>query len=106
MKPLLLPAALALATLTAAPALASEARASGNAPVRSGPGSFYRVVDRLVDGEYYEVERCTRQALWCLVSEEGDLLGWVRGSQLVGSPAKVNVTPFEFLVTPDLLKAP
>jgi uncharacterized protein YraI len=96
-------AALTLAAL-AAPAVAAEARASGNAPVRSGPGDFYRVIDRLLDGEYYEVEDCTRRSRWCLVSEAGDLIGWVRGSHLVGSGAKVRVTPFEFLVTPDFMK--
>ena len=106
-------AALAALTLLAAlsplAADASEARASGNAPVRSGPGDFYRVIDHLVDGAYYEVEDCVRRARFCLVSEDGDLLGWVRGSFLVGSAAKVNVTPFEFLVNPrleDLLPHP
>lgn len=88
----------------AAPALALEARASGNVPVHRGPGSDYRVIDRLEDGEYYEVEDCTRQSRWCLVSEDGDVLGWVRGSNIVGSAAKARVTPFEFLVTPDFFK--
>jgi uncharacterized protein YraI len=88
----------------AAPALALEARASGNVPVHRGPGSDYRVIDRLEDGEYYEVEECTRRQLWCLVSEDDDILGWVRGSNLVGSAAKARVTPFEFLVTPNFSK--
>ena len=87
-----------------APALAGEARASGDAPVRLGPGSHYAVIDHLEDGEYYEVEDCTRQARWCLVADDYDTLGWVRGSQLVGSAAKVNVTPFEFLVTPEFFQ--
>lgn len=104
-RTLLAGAALAtLVTAFAAPALALEARASGNAPVRSGPGSDYRVIDRLEDGEYYEVEDCTRQSRWCLVSYDDDILGWVRGSSLVGSAAKARVTPFEFLVTPDFFK--
>jgi len=107
MKPLALAALATLAlALSAAPAVAGEARASGNVPVHSGPGSYYRVIDHLIDDEYYEVEDCTRQARWCLVSEAGDLLGWVRGSSLVGSGAKVNVTPFEFLVTPHFKKKP
>jgi len=89
-------AALTLAAVTPLPALAGEARASGDVPVRRGPGDQYRVIDHLVDGQYYEVEDCTRQARWCLVSEDGDLLGWVRGSYLVGSGAKAAVTPFEF----------
>lgn len=96
-------AALAL-TLALAPlaAAAAEARASGDVPVRTGPGSAYPVIDRLLDGQYYEVEDCTRQARWCLVSEDGGLIGWVRGSYLVGSGAKARVTPFEFLVKPKL----
>lgn len=96
-------AALALAFVLVPPAAAAaEARASGNVPVRTGPGSGYPVVDRLLDGQYYEVEDCTRRARWCLVSEAGDLIGWVRGSYLVGSGAKARVTPFEFLVKPKL----
>lgn len=95
----------ALAALTGvaavAPAFADEARASGDVPVRRGPGDQYAVIDHLQDGDYYEVEDCTRRARWCLVSEDGDLLGWVRGSYLVGSGAKARVTPFEFQVTPD-----
>ena len=91
-------------TAIALPAAAGEARASGNVPVRDGPGSYYDVIDNLEDGEYYEVEDCTRQARWCLVSDDGEELGWVRGSSIVGSGAKNAVTPFEFLVTPEFFK--
>ncbi|HEV7275109.1 MAG TPA: SH3 domain-containing protein [Devosiaceae bacterium] len=94
-------AALAALLLAAAPAAAAEARASGNAPVRLHPHPSAPVIDRLQDGVYYELEDCTRQARWCLVSDRGYELGWVRGSQLVGAAAKIPVTPFEFLVTPD-----
>ncbi|HEY0917847.1 SH3 domain-containing protein [Devosia sp.] len=97
-------AALALVLPGTLPALAGEARASGDVPVRRGPGEDYRVIDCLVDGAYYEVEDCTRRARWCLVSEDGELLGWVRGSYLVGSAAKNRVTPFEFLVTPEFFR--
>ena len=90
----------------AAPATAGEDRASGDVPVRLGPGDRFAVIDHLDDGEYYEVEDCTRQARWCLVSEYGDLLGWVRGSYLVGSGAKSAVTPFEFLADPPFFKFP
>jgi uncharacterized protein YraI len=99
MPPRLAIVALGLA-LAAAPAQAAEARASGNAAVRAGPGTNAPVIDRLLDGQYYEVERCTRRARFCLVSDGGELLGWVRGSYLVGSAAKNQVTPFEFLVNP------
>lgn len=97
-------AAAAVLTLSPLPALAGEARASGDVPVRRGPGADYRIIGRLVDGQYYEVEDCTRRAHWCLVSFDGDVLGWVRGSYLVGSGAKNRVTPFEFLVTPDFFR--
>lgn len=79
-------------------ASASQARASGDVPVRSGPGGGYEVIDHLEDGEYYDVEDCTHRAYWCLVSDDGDELGWVRGSYLVGSGAKTEATPFEPLV--------
>jgi uncharacterized protein YraI len=94
---------LAAAPIAAVPAAAAEARASGDVPVRAGPGNRYRIIDRLHDGEYYEVLRCTRQSLWCLVGEGRYELGWVRGSYLVGSGAKARATPFEFLVNPRLL---
>lgn len=85
----------------AAPALAAEARASGDVPVREGPGTRYAIIDQLTGGEYYDVLDCTRASRWCLVAEGGYELGWVRGSYLVGSGAKARVTPFEFLVRPD-----
>lgn len=94
--------ALAALLLAAAPTAAAEARASGDAPVRLHPHGSARVIDRLADGHYYEVEDCTRQARWCLVSAGGEVLGWVRGSQLIGAAAKIPVTPFEFLVKPRL----
>jgi hypothetical protein len=86
---------------------ADEARASGNAPVRDCPRSFCPVIDHLEDGEYYEVLDCRRRAIFCLVADlDGDELGWVRGSYLVGSGAKNRVTPFEFLVNPEFFPNP
>ncbi len=98
-------AALAVAAF-AGPVLAEPtARASGNATVRSGPGREYPVLGRLADGERFVLERCTppfredefgrRYAdwggeSWCYIAAVG---GWVDASYLVGSPAKVNVTP-------------
>mgnify|MGYP000542406056 CR=1 FL=1 len=98
-------AALAAATLAAAPAAAGEARASGNANVYAGPGDHYRIIDQLEDGESYEVLDCTRRERFCFVADlDGEELGWVRGSYLVGGAAKTRVTPFEFLVTPDFFR--
>jgi uncharacterized protein YraI len=93
--------ALLIAALTL-PLEAGEARSTGNTPFRDGPGNRYEVLGNLVDGQYYEVEECTRQSRWCLVSDRGELLGWVLGSYLVGSPAKVTATPpdFEFMRRP------
>jgi uncharacterized protein YraI len=92
-------ATVALGALTAAaPAYAASARASGDVPVRDGPGGRFEIIDYLEDGDYYDVEDCTFRAYWCLVSEDGDELGWVRGSYLIGAGAKVEVTPFEPLV--------
>jgi uncharacterized protein YraI len=90
--------AAALALALAGPAAAASVEANGNAPVRDGPGNRYRVIDRLVDGVDYELIECTRQARWCLVAEDGDRLGWVRGGSLIGAAAKLRVTPFESLV--------
>ncbi len=100
---LALAAAVALSALATAPVLAAQARASGDVPVRSGPGGNYRIIDYLADGERYDVLRCTFRLLWCIVGDDGDELGWVRGSYLVGSGAKNAVTPFEFLSSPELV---
>lgn len=88
------------------PLEAGEARASGNAVVRDGPGERFHRIGRLVDGVYYEVEECTRESRWCLVSYDGDVLGWARGSYLVGSPAKLAVTPQDFGFTRRPLASP
>lgn len=98
--------ALLTALAPAGTATAGEARASGNVPVRLGPGTGYPVIDHLVDGEYYEVVDCTRRSRWCFVADDGDDLGWVRGSSIVGSAAKNQVTPFEFLVSPPFPMVP
>jgi len=97
--------ALALAALLAPlPALAASkatARASGDIPVRSGPSGSYRVIGTLPNGTRVHLERCTRESNWCLfIDEDGEPAGWVRGSYLVGSGAKNEVTPHEFLYDP------
>jgi uncharacterized protein YraI len=94
------------AALAATSALAAQARASGNVPVYDGPDNDYEVIDHLVDGEYYDVLDCWYRARWCLVGEDGEELGWVRGSNLVGAAAKLRVTPFEFLSNPRTLFDP
>lgn len=97
---LLLAAALALFLPIAAAGAASKstARASGDIPVRSGPGGGYRVIGELANGSRVHLQRCTYESNWCLfLDEDGDPVGWVRGSYLVGSAAKLEVTPHKFL---------
>jgi len=92
-------------TLAAAalPATAAQltARSSGIQAIKAGPGTFYATVGKLRNNERVTLERCTRQARWCLVNQlDGSPSGWVDGSYLIGSPAKNAVTPFEFSFDP------
>ena len=90
-------AATALIALPAEAASRATARASGDIPIRTGPGSGYRVIGELPDGTRVHLQRCTRESLWCLILIDGEPAGWVRGSYLVGSGAKLEVTPHKFL---------
>jgi len=91
-------AGLAVTTLPAAAISKSTARASGDIPVRSGPGTRYAIIGKLKNGTAVHLDRCTRESNWCLfVDSDGDPVGWVRGSSIVGSAAKLQVTPHEFL---------
>jgi uncharacterized protein YraI len=94
MKTVLLAAA--LVALAAPAATAAEARATADLPIRSGPGSGYRVIGTLADGDYVRLSRCTRESRWCKIIYEDGPDGWVRGSYLVGSAAKMRATPPEF----------
>ena len=90
-------AAVALALPTAASAAEPTARVSGNIAVRSGPGSDYRAIGRLESGTRVSLDYCTRDDRWCLVSGTG----WVNASYLIGWSAKIPVTPFRFLGSPN-----
>lgn len=91
-------AGLAVTTLPALAESRNTARATGNLPVRSGPGAGYAIIGTLKNGSRVHLDRCTRESNWCLfVDDEGDSVGWVRGSYLVGSAAKLEVTPQKFL---------
>ena len=86
--------ATALAPLPAVAASTSTARASADLPIRSGPGTRYSVIGTLKKNAAVYLETCTRSQNWCLfLDRDGDEVGWVRGSYLVGSPAKNQVTP-------------
>jgi len=113
MKPAIALAALILAVT---PALAQQptARVSGgDIAVRTGPGHGYRTIGRIPDGTQVSLDYCTRDdggafsgngfpgrdrgpVKWCFVTDTG----WVDATYLVGSAAKLRVTPFEFLVNP------
>lgn len=103
-KPLVTALAATLATLAlAAPALADRptARSSGVQAVHIWPRAGAPIIDRLARNERVYLDQCTRRAKWCLVRQlDGGPSGWVPGSNLIGSPAKVEVTPFEFSFDP------
>jgi len=93
-------ATLALPTVAEA-ASKNTARASGNVPLRAGPSARFEVVGKLANGQRVHLERCTYESNWCLVLIDGEPAGWARGSYLVGSGAKREVTPYKFLFDPD-----
>ncbi|MBL8593105.1 MAG: SH3 domain-containing protein [Devosia sp.] len=100
MRAVLLALSLVAASLAVLPAEAASrgtARASGDIPVRSGPGAGYRIIGTLPGGSQVRLQRCTRESNWCLfLGKDGEPAGWVRGSYLVGSGAKLEVTPYKF----------
>lgn len=88
--------ATAAALALASPSLAADAHATGNLPIRSGPGEFYRVIGTLPDGARVGLSTCTRQQRWCKIIYDDGPNGWVAGSYLVGSAAKNRASPPEF----------
>lgn len=87
-----------LAPLSVEAASTGTARASADIPVRSGPGVGYSRIGVLKKGAQVHLQRCTRDSGWCLfLGKDGKPAGWVRGSYLVGSGAKLQVTPHRFL---------
>lgn len=91
-------AASALAGLSTG-ASAATARASGTVIIRSGPGYAYPVIGRLAGDETVSLSECTPSGTWCRIVHKGPS-GWVLGSYLVGSAAKVQATPWKPLVNP------
>ena len=96
MKPFITLVAVAAMIAPAGAVGAAEARATGNLPIRSGPGNFYAQIGTLPDGKRVALSRCTRKAYWCKIVYEDGPDGWVLGDYLVGAPAKLRVTPPEF----------
>jgi hypothetical protein len=68
----LLAAAVLVASATAA--MAAPGVVTGNANVRSGPGTGYSVISSVHYGQYVEIEYCSGN--WCHVSKPGRD-GWV-----------------------------
>lgn len=101
-RSLFLSALLVAAAATATNAASTlTARSSGGQSVKIGPGSSYPTIDMLADQERVYVTRCLRQQTWCRIKQlDGGPAGWVMGSYLIGSPAKLAVTPFEFSFDP------
>jgi hypothetical protein len=96
-------AAIFLAALAASPAFADRptARSSGVQGVHTSPRLSSPIVDKLRDQERVYLDKCTKKALWChVVQLDGGPGGWVMGADLIGSGAKVQVTPFEFSFDP------
>ena len=60
---------------------ARDAVVTGTVNMRTGPGTEYRVVDRLYRGERVRIEHCTRSGRWCEVRRRGPD-GWVSSRYL------------------------
>lgn len=83
MKRLIFTALALLSGLALSPTVANAAEALSSVNVRSGPGTSYRVVDRLFRGEDVNVRRC-RLSGWCYITHPGPD-GWVSARLLVSN---------------------
>lgn len=82
-KTLTLSAVALVAGLFALPSVANAAETRSSVNVRSGPGTGYRIVDRLFRGEDVNVRRC-RSNGWCYITHPGPD-GWVSARLLVSN---------------------
>lgn len=76
---LLTVATVAIGAFTATPSFAADAESKTALNVRSGPGTGYRVVDTLYQGEAVDVNRCSGG--WCQIEHSGPD-GWVSSRYL------------------------
>lgn len=91
---------LALAFVTATgTAAAATARASAPLTIYAGPGYDYEPIGKLPKNAVVKLAECTPRIFWCRIVYDGPT-GWVLGSYLIGSAAKVDATPFRPLVNP------
>lgn len=71
--------AAAVLVASASAAMAAPGVVTGNANVRSGPGTGYSVISSVHYGQYVEIEYCSGN--WCHVSKPGRD-GWVSAGYL------------------------
>jgi len=95
-------AAVLIASL-ATGAAAATARASDPLDVYAGPGHGYRIIGKLARNAVVTLSECTPSGNWCRIKTGGPV-GWVLGTYLVGSAAKVMATPPRSLVEPFLFR--
>lgn len=86
--------------LTAAAASAATARASDPITIYAGPGYGFAPIGRLAKGAVVGLSECTPRGTWCHIITDDAPNGWVLGSYLIGSAAKVEATPWRPLVNP------
>ena len=91
--------ALATAFFGASAAEAATARASDPLTIYAGPGYFYEPIGKLARNAVVTLAECTPRGTWCRITDGG----WVLGSYLIGSAAKVEATPWRPLVNPGFL---
>lgn len=79
----------AIVTLAAATSLtgivsaeAARATVTANVNVRAGPGTDFRVVNRLRAGDRVEVRQCNRSGRWCQIDVRRGRDGWVSSRYL------------------------
>ena len=82
-------------------ASAATARASNTINIYDGPGDRYDIIGRLPQSTVVTLDRCTYGSRWCLI-KTGAPRGWVLGSYLIGSAAKLDASPPQLLVNPHL----
>ena len=91
-------------TVSAGAALAVPAVATATTTVRSGPGTGFRVVDRLFRGERVNIVRC--RGSWCFVVKPGPD-GWASArflSRSIRRPPVIVRPPF--VVRPPIFRRP
>lgn len=93
-------AGLMLLGATLSGASAATARASDPLTIYAGPGYGFAPIGRLPRGAVVRLSECTPRSVWCRIVTDEAPNGWVLGSYLIGSAAKVEATPWRPLGSP------